>query len=355
MFEHLLCIEYSEYEIAVSIEHRVNRRISLSLYSPLFQYFLVVLILLLLEFSCCLLVTMWPQCLGLTLDETLMVKVLQGSYGVPGKEQLTAAIDMAQTKFECCAINSNINYDTSLWRLQGYGQRDWPVPQTCCYLTNRLDANAYLDPKPVNLSSCQSLQRHVYAQARHTDGCLEKLDDWYREHYAILLAASLLVAIVEFGVLLSIILSCTRLPKKQSKVGSRSTGTSMQGGKLDGASDAGAIKKRHPITQQATENIYMDSIISEQSALGSALPNGSIKEVYVQPSDAYKSRNYAPGKYQYQISKSYLVWLMTCIFSMAILDFYLRFLCVQFNSWFISILIVFFLVTMVFFLFCLLK
>lgn len=250
---------------------------------------------------------MWPQCLGLTLDETLMVKVLQGSYGVPGKEQLTAAIDMAQTRFECCAINSNINYDTSLWRLQGYGQRDWPVPQTCCHLTNRLEPNSYLDPKPVNLTQCQSLQRHIYEHARHTDGCLDKLDDWYREHYLLFLGASLLVAVIEFGVLLSIILSCTRLPKKNVKVLQRSTGTSTH------AISMGAVKRRQP-APQAPENIYMDSLASDHSGLGSAiagLPNGSIKEVYVQPPDVYKNRNITtfktPTKYQYQISKSYLV------------------------------------------------
>lgn len=256
---------------------------------------------------------MWPQCLGLNLDETLMVKALQGSYGVPGKEQLTAAIDFAQTKFECCAINNNINYDTSLWRLQGYGQRDWPVPQTCCRLANRFEPHSYLDPKPVNLSQCQALQRHIYENARHTDGCLNKLDEWYRQHYLAFLAASLLLAIIEFGVLLSIILSCTRLPKQtknEKKIGKRSMGTSMHNDIL------GTLKIRQIIpstTTMTNENIYMESMTSDHSGLGSAinaLPNGSIKEVYVQPPDMYKNKNTTfktPTKYQYEISKSYLV------------------------------------------------
>lgn len=83
--------------------------------------------------------------------------------------QLTAAMDLAQTFFNCCAMNNNINYDTSLWRLQGYGQRDWVVPLTCCYLSNRHDSNSYLDPKPINLTICQSLQRHDYDKGRHTE------------------------------------------------------------------------------------------------------------------------------------------------------------------------------------------
>lgn len=37
-------------------------------------------------------ITIYPQCLGLSLDESLMVKVLQASYGVPGKEQVNKMI-----------------------------------------------------------------------------------------------------------------------------------------------------------------------------------------------------------------------------------------------------------------------
>lgn len=86
--------------------------------------------------------------------------------------QLTAAMDLAQTFFNCCAMNSNINYDTSLWRLQEYGQRDWVVPLTCCHLSNRLESSSYLDPKPMNLTLCQSLERHVYEKSRHTEVCV---------------------------------------------------------------------------------------------------------------------------------------------------------------------------------------
>lgn len=58
----------------------------ISLCSP--QYFVVVLLLLLIEFSVCVIITFWPQCLGLNLDEPLLVKALQANYGVPGKEQV---------------------------------------------------------------------------------------------------------------------------------------------------------------------------------------------------------------------------------------------------------------------------
>lgn len=112
---------------------------------------------------------MWPHCLGLNLDSTAMVKSLQRNYGISGQEQFTAAMDYAQTKFECCAINNNINYDLSLWRLQKLGQPDWTVPLTCCHLNNRNRYQSYLDPHPRNLTQCQSLQREVYAFGRHLD------------------------------------------------------------------------------------------------------------------------------------------------------------------------------------------
>ena len=122
-----------------------------------------------LEFAICLTITLWPQCLGLNLDQTVMVKTLQSSYGVPGREQFTAAIDLAQTQFECCAINNNINYDMSLWRLQGFGQRDWAVPLTCCWLNNKNDPLSYLDPKPINMTMCQSVRAQDYEKGRYTE------------------------------------------------------------------------------------------------------------------------------------------------------------------------------------------
>lgn len=139
------------------------------------KYFLIVMFLLLIEFSVCLMLSLWPHCLGTAMDESAMVKALQGGYGVPGREQLTAAIDLTQTQFECCAINSNINYDTSMWRLQSYGPKDWTVPLTCCQLSNREEVDSYLDPKPRNMSGCQALQTEEYSSSRHLDVSLPDL------------------------------------------------------------------------------------------------------------------------------------------------------------------------------------
>lgn len=118
----------------------------------------------------------------------------------------------------------------SLWKLQNYGQRDWAVPQTCCMLTNRNDERSYLDPRPQNITLCQSLLKHEYNRARHNDTCIEHITIWYREHYLLFLTAGLVVAGVELVVLFSIIFSCTKIASKQRRkqIVCRSIGTTMQ-------------------------------------------------------------------------------------------------------------------------------
>ena len=94
---------------------------------------------------------------------------LLGSYGVPGFEQYTIALDFAQTLLDCCAINDSINYDTSLWRLQKFGKSELTVPLTCCALMNKFQENSYLDPVPVNESLCQSLEVKDFQASRHLE------------------------------------------------------------------------------------------------------------------------------------------------------------------------------------------
>lgn len=149
-------------------------------------YFVMVLFLLLIKFALCIVITIWPQSLGLNLNVTEMVKILQGSYGVPGLEQYTVALDFAQTFLDCCAINDSINYDTSLWRLQKFGKKELTVPLTCCTLMNKFEENSCenhvnvtvaaflkfqsftdLDPIAINETMCQSLEMQDFQKSRH--------------------------------------------------------------------------------------------------------------------------------------------------------------------------------------------
>ncbi|XP_065367530.1 uncharacterized protein Tsp68C [Calliphora vicina] len=274
----------------------------LNTYCCLSFYFLTVVVLLLAESVVCLAITLWPHCLGISLDETKMVKALQGNYGVPGREQFTIAMDLAQAKFGCCAMNSDINYDTSMWKLQGYGQRDWVVPLTCCILENPADRQSYLDPKPANETLCQSLEKKDYNQYRFTTPCLNFLDNWYREQYAVFLAASLILAVVEFCVLLSITLACTKISSKKLKVESF-----ME------------MRKRAKSRQMLVENIYEPEVelrSVEETARGAihGVPSDiseDFKEVYIQPRDLYKQRfntTFKPIASDYSVpQRSYLV------------------------------------------------
>uniref|UniRef100_A0A1A9Z0H7 Tetraspanin n=1 Tax=Glossina pallidipes TaxID=7398 RepID=A0A1A9Z0H7_GLOPL len=254
----------------------------LSTYCCLSFYFLTVVILLLAESVICLAVSLWPHCLGISLDETKMVKALQGNYGVSGKEQFTVAMDLAQTTFGCCGMNSDINYDTSMWKMQSYGQREWLIPLSCCVLQNPLDNLAYLDPKPVNETMCQSVQKQDYTQYRFTAPCLDYLDNWYREQFGTFLAGSLIVAVVEFCVLLSIILACTRVSSKQMKM-----------------NNFLEMRARAKSRQMLVENIYEPEVELRACMNGDSrsiihgVPSDlseDFKEVYIQPRDLYKHR-----------------------------------------------------------------
>jgi Tetraspanin family len=153
-------------------------------------YFTLVLLLLLLKFALCIVITVYPQSLGLNMNVTEMVKILQGSYGVPGQEHYTVALDFAQTHLDCCGINDSINFDTSFWRLQKLGKKDLTVPLTCCALMNKYEENSCkfdnhdnlsnvtlvssidLDPVAINETLCQSLESIDFQKSRHLEVCV---------------------------------------------------------------------------------------------------------------------------------------------------------------------------------------
>ncbi|XP_002138589.2 tetraspanin-8 [Drosophila pseudoobscura] len=256
-------------------------------------YFLSVVVLLLTESVICLAITLWPHCLGISLDESQMVKSLQTYYGVPGQEQFTNAMDLAQTRFGCCGMKSSLDYDTSLWRLQSYGQTNWPVPLSCCVLENAPQPLAYLDPKPANESQCQSLEHLSYERERYTESCLLHLDIWYREQYSVFLGASLLMAIVEFCVLLAIIMSCTGLASQRARLENIQNLTVQKRRRLTALSHRGLV-----------ENIYEPEVElrvnSGHSTNGICLGGPSrhvssedFTELYLKPSDLHTHRNNA--------------------------------------------------------------
>ncbi|KAL1490759.1 hypothetical protein ABEB36_013404 [Hypothenemus hampei] len=203
-------------------------------------YFFLVMIVLISECSIYAVAWLWPQCMGLGLDSEALVKNLQRNYGVSGQEQFTAAIDLAQSHFNCCGINTANEYDTSLWRLQGLGQ-PLAVPLTCCVLQNRQEYKAYLNPVPVNSSLCQALERNTHDTYRHVNGCQERIDFWYRQLYVAFLGVGLGVVLVEFTVLLSTVLTCTRVyhHNQESKENAQNQAQDLEGASTDYAFQRG--------------------------------------------------------------------------------------------------------------------
>jgi hypothetical protein len=63
----------------------------------MFQFLFLLVVLLLGESSLGVLAVICPEYLGVTVSVTQLTESLQRTYGVPGKEQFTAAIDLAQT------------------------------------------------------------------------------------------------------------------------------------------------------------------------------------------------------------------------------------------------------------------
>ncbi|XP_068083116.1 CD151 antigen-like, partial [Anabrus simplex] len=175
-------------------------------------YLFLLIVLLLGECSLGGLITICPQYMGVGVSTARLVETVRQNYGVPGREQITAALDLAQTALECCGVSGPLDYNQSWWRNSNLGRRELLVPLSCCLLSNTNDTRAFLDPHPRNSSLCQAQESAVHQSWRHNEGCEEKLEIWFEGHTSLFLAISLGLVLVELSVLLSAILVCTKLP-----------------------------------------------------------------------------------------------------------------------------------------------
>lgn len=69
-------------------------------------------------------------------------------------------------QFECCGVNSGNDYSTSWWHLKELAAPHLTVPISCCFLDRKL-TKSYLDPVPINLSSCQDVFVEKFHNSRH--------------------------------------------------------------------------------------------------------------------------------------------------------------------------------------------
>lgn len=61
------------------------------------KYLIAIVLLLVGECTVCVLAVFWPHLLGVDVRPTRLIRALQRNYAVPGREQFTAALDLAQT------------------------------------------------------------------------------------------------------------------------------------------------------------------------------------------------------------------------------------------------------------------
>ncbi|XP_012215906.1 CD151 antigen [Linepithema humile] len=191
------------------------------------SYLVTIILLLFGECTVCVIAVFWPHILGIDVRPARLIRALQRSYAVPGREQFTAALDLAQTTFACCGINGSSNYGTSWWRLQEVGRRELVVPLSCCTLNNANETDSFLNPEPANLTFCQALNPAEHQYARHIVGCLEHIEKWTQDQALIMLAIILGIMVVEVTALFSIFFACSRERNRRSK-SQASTFTSTQ-------------------------------------------------------------------------------------------------------------------------------
>ncbi|XP_018914644.2 CD151 antigen [Bemisia tabaci] len=168
-------------------------------------YLFALLVLLLAESVIGILTVIFPEYLGVNLSRDALMSLWQRTYGVPGKEQFTASIDLVQTRFECCGINSGNDFQASWWRLRELAPPSLLVPLSCC-VTNVTDPEAYLDPQPLDTSVCQKQHLEDYREFRHSQGCFEPLNEWIVERVSSLMLAGIGKLTIQLLLLLAIIL-----------------------------------------------------------------------------------------------------------------------------------------------------
>ncbi|CAD6245149.1 GSCOCG00013552001-RA-CDS, partial [Cotesia congregata] len=180
-------------------------------------YMIILITLMISQLTVCVLTIFTPNLIGVDIRVVTLLRTLQRNYGLPGRQQFTAALDLAQTTFSCCGINGSNNYGTSWWRLQEVGRRNLVVPLTCCLLNNTNNFDAFLNPVVKDLETCQTLNPVKHQRARHTTGCLEKIEEWTQEQALLLLIIGLSIMFIELCALLSTLMGYKRKSGKLRK------------------------------------------------------------------------------------------------------------------------------------------
>ncbi|CAB3380195.1 Hypothetical predicted protein [Cloeon dipterum] len=133
---------------------------------------------------------------------------LHNQFNRTGHEHFSDAYNFAQYKFECCGATKVQDFE--LWaKMQqpDNGQNGPRVPITCCMVQKTttpdasmhgmlmgIDIDEWRTARPVRSDLCQS---QGVSEARHERGCLQPLEDWFKDKSLLVLAVGLAASLLQ--------------------------------------------------------------------------------------------------------------------------------------------------------------
>ncbi|KAG8187379.1 hypothetical protein JTE90_016925 [Oedothorax gibbosus] len=159
------------------------------------MYFIMVIAVLLLEFSAGTLGFIYRKHVGAVLQEELIIGIKR-RYTVNNENGLRETWDHIQEQFKCCGVKNYRDW----YHISAWPDKPW-VPQSCC-LQNFS-----------NVSSCGESMNETHF---YSSGCYPRIHVWLTERLYIVGIISLVFAFIQlFGIIAALIIVCSMGVKRR--------------------------------------------------------------------------------------------------------------------------------------------
>ncbi|XP_015912457.1 tetraspanin-4 [Parasteatoda tepidariorum] len=159
------------------------------------MYFILVIVVLLLEFTAGTLGFIYRKHIGEALQEELLIGI-HDRYAIDNHNGLKETWDHIQTQFRCCGVRNYRDWH----QISAWPDKEW-VPSSCCL------------PKFSNISSCGEMEEVSYI---YSSGCYPRLHVWLMERMHIVGIISMVFAFIQlFGIISALIIVCSMNPKRR--------------------------------------------------------------------------------------------------------------------------------------------
>ncbi|XP_013792103.1 tetraspanin-9-like isoform X2 [Limulus polyphemus] len=160
-------------------------------------YFIIVVLVFLLEFTAGTLGFAYRKHIRETLQEELKVGI-KDKYTINNDAGLKNTWDQIQLKFDCCGVKEYTDWH----KIAAWPEKEW-VPQSCCLAEFRKN------------STCGKT-RDIYMW--HQQGCYMKIHMWLMERLYIMGIICMAFAFIQlFGLISAMLLICTVEDKRKSR------------------------------------------------------------------------------------------------------------------------------------------